>query len=136
MYMYDLCTGVNKLNELYLTYHLICMYQYLRHYHSVDPTNLAYPFVLCNTAWNIFQWLNPVVIYSNAYLYKSLSVNLSSAKCQHIPVNNKGSKTIFNFSQDHNAPCLHHCIAIVFDFPWGCNTQEKLETMVMQNFVG
>ena len=43
---------------------------------------------------------------------------------------------MFNFSQDHNASCLPHYIAIVFDFPWGCNTQEKLETMVMQNFVG
>ena len=29
------------------------------------------------------------------------------------------------------------CITIVFDFSWDdCNTQEKLETMVMQNFGG
>ena len=27
------------------------------------------------------------------------------------------------------------CIGVVFDFSWDhCNTQEKLETMVMQNF--
>ena len=29
------------------------------------------------------------------------------------------------------------CITIVFDFSWDdCNTQEKLETMVMQNLRG
>ena len=28
-----------------------------------------------------------------------------------------------------------YCITIVYDFSWDdCNTQEKLETMVMQNF--
>ena len=39
----------------------------------------------------------------------------------------------------HNAPCLppKFCISIVFDFSCeDCNTQEKLETMVMQNFGG
>ena len=45
---------------------------------------------------------------------------------------------------DHMAPCLppplhlpsqkkHCCITIVFDFSWDdCNTQERLETMVIQ----
>ena len=30
---------------------------------------------------------------------------------------------------------LKCCISIVFNFSWGeCNTQEKFETIVMQNF--
>ena len=47
------------------------------------------------------------------------------------------SWTIHHFHIDHNAPCLPPKILhnIVFDFSWDdCNTQEKLETMVMQNF--
>ena len=41
------------------------------------------------------------------------------------------------------APCLppspkkHCCITVVFDFSWDdCNTQERLETMVIQLFGG
>ena len=44
-----------------------------------------------------------------------------------------------NFHVNHNAPCLPptFCTTIVFDFSWDdCNTQDKLETMVMQNFGG
>ena len=43
---------------------------------------------------------------------------------------------------DHNAPCLpppppKFYITVVFDFAWDdCNTQEELETMVMQFFFG
>ena len=42
---------------------------------------------------------------------------------------------------DHNAPCLSpppkFYITVVFDFAWDdCNTQEELETMVMQFFFG
>ena len=34
-------------------------------------------------------------------------------------------------------PPSKFCISIVFDFFWDhCNTQEKLETSVMQNFCG
>ena len=43
---------------------------------------------------------------------------------------------IHHFHINHNATCLlpQFCITIVFDFSWGdCNTQEKLETMVMLN---
>ena len=43
---------------------------------------------------------------------------------------------IHHFHIDHNAPCLppKFCITIVFYFSWDdYNTQEKLETMVMQN---
>ena len=46
---------------------------------------------------------------------------------------------IHHFHIDHNAPSLppKFCITIVFYFSWdNCNTQEKLETMVMQNFGG
>ena len=46
---------------------------------------------------------------------------------------------IHQFYIDHNAPCLlpKFCITIIFDFSWDdCNTQEKLATMVMQNFRG
>ena len=46
---------------------------------------------------------------------------------------------IHHFHIDHNAPCLppKFCRTIVFYFSWDdCNTQEKLETMVMQNLVG
>ena len=46
---------------------------------------------------------------------------------------------IHHFHLGHNAPCLPSrphpkcCITILFDFSWDdCNTQEKLETMVMQ----
>ena len=45
-------------------------------------------------------------------------------------------KTIHYFHIVHNAPCLPPklCITIVLDFSWDdCNTQEKLETMVMEN---
>ena len=52
--------------------------------------------------------------------------------------------TIIHFFKiDHNAPCRptpsppKKCLTIVFDFSWDdCNTEEKLETMVMQNFWG
>ena len=51
------------------------------------------------------------------------------------------------FHIDHNAPCLppppspspppKKCITVVFNFSWDdCVTQEKLETIVMQNFGG
>ena len=43
---------------------------------------------------------------------------------------------IHHFHIDHNAPCLAPklCITIVLDFSLDdCNTQEKLETMIMQN---
>ena len=43
------------------------------------------------------------------------------------------------FYIDHNAHCLPPklCISIMFDFPWDdLNTQEKMETMVMQNLGG
>ena len=54
------------------------------------------------------------------------------------------------FLVDHNAPCLlpptpppspppppKKCITVVFNFYWDdCVTQEKLETIVMQNFGG
>ena len=54
------------------------------------------------------------------------------------------------FHIDHNAPCLPHhprlplppplkkeCITVVFNFSWDdCVTQEKLETIVMQNLGG
>ena len=46
---------------------------------------------------------------------------------------------IHHFYISHNATCLlpQFCITIVFDFSWGdCNTQEKLETMVMLNLRG
>ena len=46
---------------------------------------------------------------------------------------------IHHFHINHNATCLlpQFCITIVFDFSWGdCNTQEKLETMVMLNLRG
>ena len=46
---------------------------------------------------------------------------------------------INHFYISHNATCLlpQFCITIVFDFSWGdCNTQGKLETMVMLNFRG
>ena len=46
---------------------------------------------------------------------------------------------IHHFHINHNALCLlpQFCITIVFDFSWGdCNTQEKLETMVMLNLRG
>ena len=46
---------------------------------------------------------------------------------------------IHHFHIDHNAPYLplKFCITIVFYFSWDdCNTQEKLETMVMQIFSG
>ena len=42
---------------------------------------------------------------------------------------------IHHFHIDHNASCLppKFCITTVFDFSWDdYNTQEKLETMVMQ----
>ena len=42
---------------------------------------------------------------------------------------------IHHFHLRHNEPCLPPkiCITILFDFSWDdCNTQEKLETMVMQ----
>ena len=44
---------------------------------------------------------------------------------------------IDNFHIDHNANCLPPklCVSIMFDFSWDDpNTQEKMETMVMQNF--
>ena len=44
--------------------------------------------------------------------------------------------SIHHFHIDHNAPCLppKFYITIVLDFSWnGLNTQEKLETVVMQN---
>ena len=45
---------------------------------------------------------------------------------------------IHYFLIDHNAPCFpppQFCITIVFYLPSDdCNTQEKLETTVMQNF--
>ena len=47
--------------------------------------------------------------------------------------------SIHHFHIDHNAPCLppKFYITIVLDFYWnGLNTQEKLETMVMQNLGG
>ena len=43
---------------------------------------------------------------------------------------------IHHFYKDHNAPCLPPklWITIVLDFSWDdCNTQENLETMVMQD---
>ena len=43
-------------------------------------------------------------------------------------------RSIHDFHIDYNAPWLSPkvCIAIVFDFSWDdCNTQEKLETMVL-----
>ena len=46
---------------------------------------------------------------------------------------------IHHFHIDHNALCLLPKIlhTIVFDFSWDdCNTQEKLETIVLQNFGG
>ena len=52
---------------------------------------------------------------------------------------------IYHFHIDHNAPCLSpsppppkkRCMTIVFDFSYDDrNTQEKLEAMVIQNFVG
>ena len=46
---------------------------------------------------------------------------------------------IHHFDISHNALCLlpQFCITIVFDFSWGdCNTQGKLETMVMLNLRG
>ena len=46
---------------------------------------------------------------------------------------------IDNFHIDHNANCLPPklCVSIMFDFSWDDpNTQEKMETMVMQNFGG
>ena len=42
---------------------------------------------------------------------------------------------LHHFHIDHNTSCLapKFCITIVFDFSWDdYNTQEKLETMVMQ----
>ena len=34
-------------------------------------------------------------------------------------------------------PLKKNCITIVFDYSWdNCNTHGKLETMIMQNFVG
>ena len=47
--------------------------------------------------------------------------------------------SIHHFHIDHNAPCVppKFYITIVLDFYWNDrNTQEKLETMVMQNFGG
>ena len=46
---------------------------------------------------------------------------------------------IHHFHLRHNEPCLPPkiCITILFDFSWDdCNTQEKLETMVMQIWGG
>ena len=48
---------------------------------------------------------------------------------------------IHHFHIDHNAPCLLYppkfCITIVLDFSWeDCYTQDKLETIIMQNFGG
>ena len=46
---------------------------------------------------------------------------------------------IHHFYIDHNAPCLPPTfyIIIVFDFSWDDhNTQEKLETIVSQNYGG
>ena len=46
---------------------------------------------------------------------------------------------IHHFYISHNTTCLlpQFCITIVFDFSWSdCNTQEKLETMVMLNLRG
>ena len=44
-----------------------------------------------------------------------------------------------HFRMDHNAPCLSAktFVPMVLDFSWDdCNTQEKLDTMVMQNCEG
>ena len=46
-------------------------------------------------------------------------------------------KLLENSSNSHFFVDLKLCISIVFDFSWDhCNTQEKLETMVMQKFGG
>ena len=46
---------------------------------------------------------------------------------------------IHYFQINRNIPCLPQkfCISIVFKFPWeDCKSQEKSETMLMQNFWG
>ena len=46
---------------------------------------------------------------------------------------------INRFYGDYNAPCLppKFCITVVFHFSWDdCNTREKFDTMVKQNFRG
>ena len=46
-------------------------------------------------------------------------------------------KLLENSSNSHFFVDLKLFISIVFDFSWDhCNTQEKLETMVMQKFGG
>ena len=45
--------------------------------------------------------------------------------------------TIFTLALKHLVYSPKSCITIVFDPSWdNCNTQEKLETLVMQNFGG
>ena len=52
----------------------------------------------------------------------------------------KGLCTIHHFHIPHNAPCLPPpkiCITFVFHFPWVLlSSQEKLKTMLIQNFGG
>ena len=59
---------------------------------------------------------------------------------QKLYINLKTRKVVKKSSKrSHNAPFLppKFCITTVFDFSCDdCNTKEKLETMVMQNFGG
>ena len=65
------------------------------------------------------------------------SVNALHQAISHVPLADDG---IGHFGKYHNTLCLsppNFCISIVFVFSWGlCNSQEKLETMLMQNLGG
>ena len=59
-----------------------------------------------------------------------------------VAVNKFNFFLIHHFHVGHNALCLpsppyKFCLTIVFDFSWDdCNTQKKLETMVMEKLGG
>ena len=73
----------------------------------VTCTEVTYPFIARN------------VFVSNCFNSKLMTTYSNNASCLPPP------------------PPPKFCITIVFDFSWDdCNTQEELETMVMQNFEG